>query len=174
MSYHARRSSTVCASQRQDGMPRPTSFDRVCCPKALMACHVRCCSTLFAVHGLLWHAPPDVVRSCVLPKEDNGMPRPTSFDRVCCTKAVMSYHARRISTVCASQRKDGMPRPTSFDRVCCPKTVMACHARRRLTVCAAQGPDVMPCSTSFNRVCCPKAMLACHARRRSTVCASQR
>ena len=71
---------------------------------------------------------PDVVRPCVLPKGVDVIPRPTSFDRVCCPKAVMSCHARRILTVCASQRKDGMPRSTSFDRVCCPKTVMACHA----------------------------------------------
>ena len=57
------------------GMRRPTSFDRVCCPKAMMACHARRSSP------------------CVLPKGDNGMPRSTSFDRVCCTKAVMSFHA---------------------------------------------------------------------------------
>ena len=74
-------------------MSRPTLFDRVCCPKAVMACHALRRSTLFAIHGLLWHAPPDVVRSCVLPKGDDGMPRPTSIDCVCCTKAVMSCHA---------------------------------------------------------------------------------
>ena len=75
------------------GMLRPMSFDRVCCPKAVMACHARCRSIVFAVQGLLWHALPDVVRSCVLPKGDDGMPSPASFDRVCCTKAVMSCHA---------------------------------------------------------------------------------
>ena len=104
MSYQARRLSTVCASQRQDGMPRPTSFDRVCCPKAVMACHARCRSTLFAVHGLLWHAPPDVVRSCALSKEGDVMPRSTSFDRVCFPKAMLACHARRRLTVCAAQR----------------------------------------------------------------------
>ena len=56
------------------------------------------------------------------------MSRPTSFDHVWCPKAVMSYHAQRLSTLCASQRQDGMPRPTSFDRVCFPKAVMECHA----------------------------------------------
>ena len=47
-----------------------------------MARHALRRSIVFAVHGLLWHAPPDVVRSCVLPKGDDGMLRPTSFDRV--------------------------------------------------------------------------------------------
>ena len=91
-------------------MPRRTSSYHVCYPRAMMACHTRrcrlcvlpkgkmaCharrCSTVFAVRGLFWHAPPDVVRSCVLPKGDNGMPRLTSFDRVCGIKAVMSCHA---------------------------------------------------------------------------------
>ena len=62
-------------------------------PKGKIACHTRRFSTVFAVHGLFWHAPPDVVRSCVLPKGDNGMTRSMSFDRVCCIKAVMSCHA---------------------------------------------------------------------------------
>ena len=66
-------------------MPRPTLFDRVCRPWAMMACHA------------------DVIRPCVLPKGDDGMPRTISFDRVCCTNAVMSCHARRHSTVRAVQ-----------------------------------------------------------------------
>ena len=36
-------------SKGDDGMPRPTSFDRVCYPKAVMECHARCLSTVFAV-----------------------------------------------------------------------------------------------------------------------------
>ena len=46
---------------------------------------------------------PDVVRPCVLSKGDDGMSRPTTFDRV--------------------MPKDGdvIPRPTSFDRVWFPK-----------------------------------------------------
>ena len=39
-------------SKGDDGMPRPTSFDRVCCPKAMMAFYARRRSTVFAVYGL--------------------------------------------------------------------------------------------------------------------------
>uniref|UniRef100_A0A494G8K2 Uncharacterized protein n=1 Tax=Solanum lycopersicum TaxID=4081 RepID=A0A494G8K2_SOLLC len=48
---------------------------------------------------------PDVVRPCLLPNGDDIMPHPTSFDRVCCPKAVMTCHARCRSTVCAVQRR---------------------------------------------------------------------
>ena len=65
-----------------DGMPRSTSFDRVCCPKAVMACNALRRSIVLAVLGLWWHATPDVVRPCVLAKGADGMPHPTSFDRV--------------------------------------------------------------------------------------------
>uniref|UniRef100_A0A494G8N6 Uncharacterized protein n=1 Tax=Solanum lycopersicum TaxID=4081 RepID=A0A494G8N6_SOLLC len=41
MACYARCHSTVCAIQGCDGMPRLTSFDRVCCPRAMMACHAR-------------------------------------------------------------------------------------------------------------------------------------
>ena len=42
---------------------------------------------------------PDVIRLCVLPKGDDGMPRPTSLDRVCCPKAVVACHALRRLTM---------------------------------------------------------------------------
>ena len=243
---HGRRRSTVCAAKRRwlhampddvrpsvlpkgyDGMPRPTLSDRVCCPRAMMAWHARRRSTICAVQGRWWHATPDVVWLSVLPNGDDGVPRPTLFDRVCCPKAMIACHARRCSTVFAVQRRwlhftpdvprpcllskgsDGMPRPTSFNRVCGPRSMMAWHARRRPIVCAVQGrwwhatpdalrlrqlvqrrwwhatPDViqpclpfkgydgMPRPALFDRVCCPKAMIACHARRRPTVCAVKR
>ena len=83
-------------------MPRPTSSDRVCCPRAVM------------------HAKPDIadrvccpreVMSChaqrcrprVLSKGGDVMPCPTSFDHVCYPKAVMSCLARRRPTVCVVQ-----------------------------------------------------------------------
>ena len=174
---------------------RPTTADRLCCPRAMMACHARRRPTVYAVKGRRWHATPDVVRPCVLQKGEDGMPRQTPFDRVC-PKAMMACHARRRSTVCAAQRRwwhatpdvvrpcvlpkgdDGMPRPTSFNCVCCPKAVMACHARHRSTVCAAQrrcwhatldtvrpcvlpkGDDGMPRPTPSDRVCCPRVMMA--------------
>ena len=78
-----RSTSFDCVLPKGDaGMPHLTSFDRVCCPKVMFACHI------------------GVVRPFVLPKEDDGMPRPTSFDRVCCPKAVMSCHSGRHPTVC--------------------------------------------------------------------------
>ena len=86
-------------------MPRPMSLDCVCFPMAVMACHARRRSIVFAIHGLSCHATPDVVQPCVLPKGDDGMPRPTLFDSVWCPKAVMSCHARCSRTVCVVQRR---------------------------------------------------------------------
>ena len=50
-------------------------------------------------------ATPDVVRLCVLLKGDDGKPRLTSFDRVCCLKAEMLCEARCSLTVCAAQER---------------------------------------------------------------------
>ena len=158
-------------SKGYDGMPRPTTADRLCCQRAKMACHARRRSTVCAAKRRRWHATPDAVRPCVLPKGDDGMHATPDVVRPCVLP----------------KGDDGMPRPTSLDRVCCPKAMMACHARRRSTVCAAKrrrwhatpdvvrpcvlpkGDDGMPRPTSFNRVCCPKMLMASHARRRSFV-----
>ena len=88
-------SSDRVLSYGGDGMSRPTLFDRVCCSKVVISCHARRLSTVCAALRRLWHATPDVVRPCMLPKGDNGMPRPTSFDRFVLPKG-----------------DDGMPRPT--------------------------------------------------------------
>ena len=64
-------------------MRRSTSFERVCCPNVMLACH------------------PDVIRPCVTSKGGDVIPLPTSFDRACRPRAVMSCQARRRSTVCA-------------------------------------------------------------------------
>ena len=114
-------SSDRVLSYGGDGMSRSTLFDHVCCSKAVISCHARRLSIVCAALRRLWHATPDVVRPCVLPKGDDGMPRPTSFDRFVQAKG-----------------NDGMPRPTLFHRVCCPKVMMSCHARRHSIVCAAQ------------------------------------
>ena len=66
-------------------MPRRTSSDRVCYPRAVMACHTRRC------------------RLCVLSKGSDVMPRPTSFDRLCCPKTMMAFHAQHRPTVRAVQ-----------------------------------------------------------------------
>ena len=54
------------------------------------------------------------------------MPRPTSFDRLCCPGAVM--HAT----------------PDIADRVCCPREVMSCHAGCCRLCVLSKGGDVMP------------------------------
>ena len=64
-----------------------------------MACHARRHLTMCDVLGRQWHATPAVVRPFVLPKGDDRMPRPMSFFRVCCPKALMACHALRRSTV---------------------------------------------------------------------------
>ena len=88
-----------------------------------MSYHARRIRTVCAAQGRLIHALPDVVQPCLRFKGYNGMACPTSFDRVCCPKAVMSCHAQRSQTVCAAQGRlfhaspdviqvsDVMPRP---------------------------------------------------------------
>ena len=71
-------------------MPRPTSYNRMCFPKAIMEFHARRRSTVCAVQKWCWHVTPYVVRQCLRSKAYDGMPRPTSFDRVCCPRAVDS------------------------------------------------------------------------------------
>ena len=141
-------------------MPRLTSFDRVCCPRAFMSCHARRC------------------RPCVLSQGGDVMPRLTLSDRACSPRAVISCHARCHSTECAVQGPwfhatpdvirlsvlsidgDGMSRLTSSDRVCFLRTVMACHARRCPPCVLSKGSDVMPCSKSSDRVCSLRAVMA--------------
>ena len=63
-------------SKGGDGMPRSTSSDRLCVPKAMLECHARCRSSV-----------------CVLSQGVEGMSRSTSFDRVSRPRAVMACHA---------------------------------------------------------------------------------
>ena len=97
---------------------RPTTADRLCCPRAMMACHARRRPTVYAVKGRRWHATPDVVRPCVLPKGDDGMPRPTSLDRVCCAKAYFAVHARSAQALADA----AWPRTCCVRRPICPLT----------------------------------------------------
>ena len=181
-------------------MPRPTSSDRVCCPRAVMSCHNRRRPTVCAVQGRCFHATSDVVRPCVMPKGDDGMPSPTSSHHAYSPRAVISCQARHRLTVCAfharlchatpdivrpcvlSKGGDGMPRPTSFDRVChqwaimaydarrrltmsvTPRAVMACHARCRPISFFSERDVFLPVPDELiDRIRCPKAMMACHA-----------
>ena len=72
-------------------MPRPMSFDRVCCPRAVM------------------HATPYIA------------------DRVCCPREVMSCQGRRCRLCVLSKMNDVIPRPMSSDRACIQRVVMSCH-----------------------------------------------
>ena len=153
-------------------MPCPTSFDRVCYPKAVISCHARRC------------------QPCVLTKGGDVMPRPTSSDCVCCPKAVMSCHAQhchresfpRAVMICyarcyrpcvLSKGDDVMPRPML-------PTVRAvqlrcCHAMPDIVRPCVQskGDNVMQHMTSSNHACSPRAVMSCHARRRLTIYAVQ-
>ena len=81
----------------------PDIADRVCCPREVMSSHARRRAKVCAVQGRLCHATLDVVQPCVLPNGDDIMSHPMSFDRVCCPKAMMACHTRRRLTVCAVQ-----------------------------------------------------------------------
>ena len=48
----------------------------------------------------------------VLPNGDDIMPHPTSFNRVCCPKMVMSCHTRHCRPCVLSKGGDDMPRLT--------------------------------------------------------------
>ena len=155
MSCHARRRLPSGHSKGGDVMPRPTSYDRACSLRAVMSCHARhrltiCAfqkwsrsrSTVCAIQRQRCHATSDVVPPCVVPKGDDGMPRPTLSNCVCCLKAAMSCHARRyrpcvlskggdimphltLPTVCAVQGRFRHATPDVADRVCCPRAVMS-------------------------------------------------
>ncbi len=116
---------------------------------------------------------PDIVRSCVLSKCHDGIPRPTS------------------PIICADKYSNTMPCLTSSHHFCSPRAIRAWHTRHRLTVCDVQGPwwhattdadqlcvlskdnDGMQHLTLSVCLCFPKAMMACHVWGRPTVCAVQ-
>ena len=156
-----RRCLTVCAVQKQwwhatpnvirpyvlskgdDCMPRPMSSDCVFFPSAMIACHARRHPTVCSAQGGWWNYKSDVIRSYVLSKGDDNMPRPTSSGRVYCLRAMMTCHTLRRLTFLLSNDDDAIPRPMSFISVCCPKAMMAWNARRYSTMCVVQERDGM-------------------------------
>ena len=64
-------------------MPRPSSFDRVCCPSAMIACHAQLRPTVCAVQGLQWNSASDVVLQYIF------------------SKVKIACHARRLLTMYA-------------------------------------------------------------------------
>ncbi|TMW80713.1 hypothetical protein EJD97_016250 [Solanum chilense] len=151
----------------------------------MMVCHDRRRLTICADQGPYRNAFPDVIRSCVLSKGDNNMPRLTSCDCGCYPRETMACDARRRSTVCAAQVLCGHATPDnilpamtgyhahkSSDRVCYPKAIMECRPTSSNGVCF---PRVMMACYDRRRpiMCCPSTMWACHARRHQTVCGVQ-
>ena len=90
-------------SNGYDGMLRPTLSNCICNPSAKMACHARHHSILCVVQGLLWHATLDVVRPSMMSKGDDDIPCLMLSDHVYGPWAMMEFHARRCSFVCAAQ-----------------------------------------------------------------------
>ena len=98
-----------------------TSFDCVCCPRAMRVFHARGCLIVYVVQGRCYHATLDVVGSCMLSNNNDGMPHLMSLDRVCIRRAIIA-----------------LPQPTSSERVCFIRAMMACHTLRRPNVYAVQ------------------------------------
>ena len=118
------------------GITRPTWSDPVFCPKVILTCHTQHLLIVYAFQGRWWYATPDVVWPCMLPKDDDGMPRLKKSDLVFCTRVMRSCHAQCHLTMCFVQGKDGMQCPTLSYRVCFPLYVQS------------KGDDGMPHPTS--------------------------
>uniref|UniRef100_A0A3Q7EUY6 Uncharacterized protein n=1 Tax=Solanum lycopersicum TaxID=4081 RepID=A0A3Q7EUY6_SOLLC len=84
-------------------MPRQMSYDRVCCPRAQMACHALHCPAVCDVHWLREHPTRDVIRPCEFSKVHDGMPRVTSSYHVYNIRDMMECDAQRHPTMCAVQ-----------------------------------------------------------------------
>ena len=101
MTCHARRRPIACDVQGEDDMSFSTSLYHVYCAISMMVCHVRCHPTVFATQEQRGLATPDDVKSCVLSKGNDNIPRPTSSDYVCFARAMMACKTRCYPTVCA-------------------------------------------------------------------------
>ena len=131
-----------------NGMPHSTWSYCVRCLRVMMESNARCRGTVCATYRRYGHSTPDIIKPCVIPKGDYGMPSPTLFGHLCCPMPMQSFHARHHQTICAIQRRlrhakfnmvrpclyfkgyDGLPCLPPSDCVYCPRRMMACHARR--------------------------------------------
>ena len=119
MACHVGRHPTLSMLSNDDhGMPRPTSSDHMFIPIAMMACHARHILTLYAAQGRCWHATPAIVRSCVMSKGDDVMPRSMLYDHVRYLRARWHAMPDVVRPCVLPKCEDGMKRPTSFDHVC--------------------------------------------------------
>ena len=90
-------------SKGDDGMPRPTSSNRVIVLRAMMTCQARHRLTVYVFQWRIWHVMTDVVLLCMLSKGDYSMPDSTSFDCVCCPRAMRACNALRGPIMCDVQ-----------------------------------------------------------------------
>ena len=144
-------------SKVNDGLPSPTSSDRMCWPSDIMSYQARRSLTVYAVQGWWWHDTPDVVPPCVLPKGEDVMSHQTSSDRVCCLMAMKACHVWRHPTPCVTQGPwrhstpyvirsfvlskgyDNKQHSMSSDTICFSRAMMTHIAWCRPTMCAFQG-----------------------------------
>ena len=143
----------------------------MCCIRKMNACQARPCVTMCTAQKPCGHVTLNVVRPCVLTKDDNNMSCATSCDCVCFPR-VMNGMPRTMSSksLCSqgpwvhstpdivqpyvnSKGDNATPRSTLFIHVCFPN-------------------DDITRPTSYDSQCCPREMIACHARHSLIVCAA--
>lgn len=192
MGCHAWRSLIVCVVQGDDDMPRSTSFDRVCSPRTMVACHVKHCSTLCSFKEEWLQLTLDVVWPCVLHEGNNGMQRPTSFFCVCIPKAMMAYYVDIVWLYVLSKGKwwplmhniVGLRLLSKvYDRIATLYVIRPCGLDKGHDgmpcpmysdhVLVSKGDDGLPCPTSFHCMCCLIVKMERQSWPHLTTCAAQ-
>ena len=140
-------------SKVYDDILSPKSFNHVCWPMDMMACHARRRPTLCDVQELWWHATPNFFQPCVLSKGCEGIPRPILSNCVWFPRAMCAYPSLTMfNLVCFKER---WWHPT-------PDIVHICvHSK---------GDDGMPCPTMSNRAFGQRAIMSNHALFCPTIC----
>ena len=135
-----------------DNMSCPMLSQRVCSPMELMVfhapcrptvangmmvCHARGSSIVYDVQGRSSNTTLNVVRPCVLPNYNDGIPMPDIVrpfvlpkgdggmsDLVCFPREIMTCHARHCLTMWLPNGHMGMRRLTSSDHVFSPRVMI--------------------------------------------------
>ncbi|TMW80697.1 hypothetical protein EJD97_016477, partial [Solanum chilense] len=115
--------------------------------------------TVCAAKGPCWHVTPNVVRPCVLSKGNDGIKYPTSSDRVCCMRVMMTCHVDVVPPCVLLKGDDSIDMPNVI-RPCGDDVITTTNVVR---LCVLHNcDDGMPLPTSSVRICSPKVMMACH------------
>ena len=120
------------------GMPCLTSSECVWSPKTTKAWNARRFSTVCAVQGIWFPAILDVVWPCVLPKDNDGMPCPTSSDRMWYPREIIARHAGHCQTVCSALGRWWHTTPNVIGPWMLLK-VNDCMSRPTSSLCVSQG-----------------------------------